>query len=233
MAVGVLGGTVFFGKQWEKEEFKAKTVRTEFGKVKVFVGQDIIFLPRHGVEESTPPHRINHHANLKALENLGVSYVISVCSTGSLRKEIPPGSLLIPHDFFCLWHIPTFFESNIKHVLPSFDPELRKVLITCARETFPKVIEKGIYVQTLGPRLETKAEVEFLSRFGSVVGMTLANEATLACELELPIAAICSVDNYAHGVGKGKLSQELIQSRATENAEYIATTIKKCTERLK
>ena len=40
----------------------------------------------------------------------------------------------------------------------------------------------GIYVQTAGPRFETKAEVNVLKKLGDVVGMTMASEATLCME---------------------------------------------------
>ncbi len=64
----------------------------------------------------------------------------------------------------------------------------------------------GTYVQTRGPRFETVAEIAALSRFADLVGMTLASEATLARELGMPFAAVCTVDNYANGLADGVLT---------------------------
>jgi len=84
------------------------------------------------------------------------------------------------------------------------------------------VTARGVYVQATGSRLETRAEIAFFKRIGDVVGMTVASEATLAAELELPYAALCSVDNYCHGIGRGSLTyQDIVRTqertaRATE-----------------
>ncbi len=79
----------------------------------------------------------------------------------------------------------------------------------------------GTYVQTIGPRLETRAEIKMLKRFGDIVGMTLASEATLAMELELPYASICSVDNYCHGIHKTPLTMDEIFQNVANNARTI------------
>ena len=71
---------------------------------------------------------------------------------------------------------------------------------------FPAARLGGTYVQTRGPRFETVAEIAALSRFADLVGMTLASEATLARELGMPFAAVCTVDNYANGLADGVLT---------------------------
>jgi 5'-methylthioadenosine phosphorylase len=62
-----------------------------------------------------------------------------------------------------------------------------------------------VYVQTRGPRIETVAEVRALAKVADIVGMTVASEATLACELGMEFAALCTVDNYANGLGGGEV----------------------------
>ena len=63
--------------------------------------------------------------------------------------------------------------------------------------------------------------------------MTMANEATLAKEVELSYASICSVDNYAHGIVKDLLTQEAILSNATINGSKIVNFLKKTAGELK
>ena len=38
--------------------------------------------------------------------------------------------------------------------------------------------------------------------------MTLASEATLACELGMQFAALCTIENYANGLGDDVLTYE-------------------------
>jgi len=90
-----------------------------------------------------------------------------------------------------------------------------------ARESGIEVVDGGIYWQTCGPRLETRAEITMMSQFADVVGMTMASEAIIANELGLPYAAICSVDNYAHGIGEKELTVKDISSHAGSSGEII------------
>jgi len=63
-------------------------------------------------------------------------------------------------------------------------------------------MDGGVYAATLGPRLETAAEITRLERDGAdLVGMTGMPEAALARELGLEYAAIAVVANYAAGRG--------------------------------
>lgn len=58
--------------------------------------------------------------------------------------------------------------------------------------------------------------------------MTVASEATLALELGMRFAAICTVDNYANGLGEETLSYEHILETSRANrlrTEEILTRI--------
>ncbi len=83
------------------------------------------------------------------------------------------------------------------------------------------MIDGGIYWQTAGPRLETRAEIAMMAQFADLVGMTMASEAIIAQELDMPYASLCSVDNFAHGIGDTQLSMEEITLHARRNAETI------------
>jgi|Deesub1362A_J573_1020465.scaffolds.fasta_scaffold00082_59 5'-methylthioadenosine phosphorylase len=221
--LGVIGGTLLLGSDII-HELEEKVVSTKYGDVKCYVG-DFVVLMRHGTNQEIPPHRVNHKANIWALKMMGVEKVVSINSTGSLKEEIKPNSILIPHDFVCFWDVPTFYEDRVHHALPEIDEEMRKRLIESANG-IGNVYENGVYVQTKGPRLETKAEVRVLSTFGDVVGMTFASEATLCSEVGIPIASICSVDNYAHGI-KGRITMDEIFKSAKTNQQKILSVLNK------
>jgi 5'-methylthioadenosine phosphorylase len=93
------------------------------------------------------------------------------------------------------------------------------------------VVDKGVYWQTMGPRLETKAEIVMMAGYAEVVGMTMASEAIVAKELDMEYASLCSVDNYAHGIEERELSMEQILRQSRENAESVNRIISKYLER--
>ncbi len=79
----------------------------------------------------------------------------------------------------------------------------------------------GVYWQTIGPRFETPAEIRLIAAHADVVGMTIASECIVACELGLAYAAICVVDNLANGIGSGSLSVAELEADRAANAERL------------
>jgi 5'-methylthioadenosine phosphorylase len=51
--------------------------------------------------------------------------------------------------------------------------------------------------------------------------MTMANEAAIAQELEIPYASACSVDNYGNGILDEPLSMEEILEGTRKNADLM------------
>ena len=221
---GVIAGSAFH-RIGLSEEVNPVKVSTSFGKVTVLESDDIVFLPRHGMEDSVPPHRINYRANLSAFKKKGIARIVGVNSVGSLKPEIPPKTLVIPHDYINLWGIQTLFDGEIRHIIPGLDEDLRQLIISVAEKRKIEVTDGGIYIQTTGPRLETRAEIHLLKNFGDVVGMTMANEATLAQELSIPYASICSVDNYCHGISEPPLKADDILRTARSNMERTKSLV--------
>jgi len=216
-----------------REDPRIETVSTEFGETFIALASSVAFLPRHGLEDNIPPHRINHQANMAAFKKLGISQVIGVNSSGSLRKSLPPKSLVVPHDYLNLWGVKTVFQNEIRHITPGLDQGIRALILSAAQHHRIDVIDGGIYIETTGPRLETKAEIEMLKFFGDVVGMTMATEATLAKELSLAYASICSIDNFCHGITETPLRAEEVLSTARQNADTVKALVYAILEELK
>ncbi|MDD1661144.1 MAG: MTAP family purine nucleoside phosphorylase [Methanomicrobiales archaeon] len=190
--LGIIGGTSLLFSRLP--DLRPRQVDTPYGSAEALCG-DFILLMRH--QEGLPPHRINFRANLSALAILGVDRLVAIGSAGSLKQGIEPGSLAIPRDFLSWGASPSIHDHAISHLLPALDPALSESLGKIA----PGAHRDCVYAQTRGPRIETVAEVAALARVADLVGMTLASEATLAGELGIPFSALCTVDNYAHGLG--------------------------------
>jgi 5'-methylthioadenosine phosphorylase len=217
--LGVIGGTSLLFSTLPA--LKKERVDTPFGNAELLVG-DIVILMRH--QNDLPPHRINFRANLAALAIAGVDRIVAFGSSGSLKPSLTPGSLVIPTDYISMTDIPSIHDHAIEHVRPEISRELAKQLT----ELVPAATLGGVYVQTRGPRIETIAEVKALSGIADVVGMTVASEATLACELGMDFCALCTVDNYAHGLGKEVLTFEHILNTSRTHrhrTEEIVNTI--------
>ncbi|HSA37830.1 MAG TPA: MTAP family purine nucleoside phosphorylase [Methanoregula sp.] len=189
--LGIIGGTsLLFSTLPDLEK---RQIDTPFGNAEVLMG-DVVILMRH--QRHLPPHRINFRANMAALALAGAERIIAFGSSGSMNRTIVPGSLVLPADYLSISENPSIHDHAVNHIMPELSPELSHEL----HRLIPETRLGGTYVQTKGPRFETVAEIAALSRFADLVGMTLASEATLARELSIPFAAICTVDNYANGI---------------------------------
>lgn len=120
----------------------------------------------------------------------------------------------------------TFYDKKRKHITPQLSPDLRKILIKILKKLNLKFHQRGIYFETKGPRLETKAEINLLKKFADVVGMTMAKEAALSQELNLKYVSLCSIDNFAHGIIKKMPSQKEIEENQRKSQKIIEKIIK-------
>ena len=234
--VGLIGGSGLRTPSLLREETR-KELDTPYGKPSdaAVVGRHadtrVVYLARHGRDHHIPPHRLNHRANLWALRELGATAILATASTGSLKKSIRPGSFVVPDDFVSFWDIPTFHDDDVVHATPGLDPRLRDLLTTAGRTSGASIRGRGIYVQTTGPRLETPAEIAHFATVGDVVGMTMASEATLASELGIPYAAVCSVDNYCNGIVERPLTFEQIRETQARNQDALGRIVAATLER--
>ena len=188
-----------------------KTIDTPYGETLVYevqaTGTELIFLPRHGLQHVTPPHKINYRANIKALEMLGVKRVIAVNAVGSINKGIAPLDLVVLSDYldFTSGRELSFFDggdSGVKHVDMSnpYCSYLREQILVLAPNHDVRIHPQGVYVCTNGPRLESPAEIRMYDQLGGdVVGMTGLPEAVLAKELDLCYATVSFSINWAAG----------------------------------
>jgi 5'-methylthioadenosine phosphorylase len=212
--------------------------RTPFGisqpifKVEM-AGQPVLFLSRHGEKRYaiTAPF-VNYRANIYALKDLGATHIIAWSGPGAIHVRFAPGDLVILSDIIdeTRQRPSTFFENKGYGFIRMGEPfcaSLRKGLKDAVASVGGRCFDRGVYLCTEGPRLETPAEVRKFKRLGAeLVGMTLAPEAFLARELQLCYAALAYVTNYAEGVRKrsyapGRLFEGLAtasEMRAVERA---------------
>lgn len=218
-----------------------EVVRTPYGEPSGAVtfgeicGRPVAFLARHGYGHTIPPHEVNYRANIWALWKRGARGIVSVASVGSIRADLKPGDLVIPHQIidYTWGRRSTFHEGqdcSVTHIdfTEPYDRVLRQKLIDAARATGVPFSDSSVYATTQGPRLETAAEIDRLERDGAdLVGMTGMPEASLARELGVPYAAINVVANYAAGRADSRdgISFEAIQLVLHESMAHVRTIL--------
>ncbi|MBC2703314.1 S-methyl-5'-thioadenosine phosphorylase [Desulfobacula sp.] len=167
-------------------------------------GVEIVILARHGKNHQYSPTQVNNRANVKALQQAGVTHIIATTACGSLRHEIDRGHLVILDQFidFTRFRKNTFadsFENGLVHPVMAhpFDEGLRKKLYETAKYLDLRVHDKGCVVTIEGPRFSTIAESKMFKLWGAdVINMSTAPEAMLANEAAIPYAAVAMSTDY-------------------------------------
>jgi 5'-methylthioadenosine phosphorylase len=210
MPAAILGGTGIY--KLSGIEVEAKEMTNDYGTAQVFMGkgeyEDIVFLTRHGLDHSTPPHKVNYRANIQALKDLGVRRIMSTYAVGSITADYPVLDLAVLRDFLDFTHgrAFTFFddlERAVGHVEMSqpFCPVMTNKLMNLAAKHDIKCHDGATYVATNGPRFESPAEIKMYQILGGhVVGMTCCPEVYLAGELGMNFAAVALPINLAAGL---------------------------------
>ena len=176
----------------------------------------ILFLPRHGIGHTIPPHRVNYRANIDALKSLGAEAIVTVSSVGSLRDELAPGTFVLPSQFvdFTKQRPTTFFDGGrVFHVSTAdpFCPDLLHRAAESGQSVGSPFAEGKTYVCVEGPRFSTRAESHFFRGFADVIGMTLVPEVTLARERGLCYACLAMVTDYDVWAAKPVEAREIVE----------------------
>lgn len=198
------------------DDWPTREVETRFGRAMVRSHGDFVLLNRHG-PNYLPPHSINHRANIQALADLGFTDVVALNSVGSLQLDLAPGMIISCGDYIS-FRPATFSDTELRAI----GPEIANNLIRRIEAVLPYPLPQGkIYIQTPGPRFETRAEVRVLREWGDVVGMTAASEADLCREIGLNYNSLCIVDNYATGISGSALTPESFRALVRANQAKV------------
>ena len=179
----------------------------------------VLFLPRHGIGHTIPPHRVNYRANIDALRSLGADSIVTVSSVGSLQPELPPGTFVVPNQFVDLTKSrpTTFFDGGrVYHVslADPFCPELSERAVAAGAAAGRAFATGRTYVCVEGPRFSTRAESKFLRGFADVIGMTLVPEVTLARERGMCYVCLAMVTDFDVWADRPVEAREIVETMA-------------------
>ncbi|MBW4574207.1 MAG: S-methyl-5'-thioadenosine phosphorylase [Aphanothece sp. CMT-3BRIN-NPC111] len=208
--IGIIGGSGLY-KMDALKDVEEVQVDTPFGSpsdaliVGTLEGTRVAFLARHGRNHHLMPSELPFRANIYAMKQIGVKYLISASAVGSLKEEAKPLDMVVPDQFIDRTknRASTFFGEGIVAHIGFGDPvcgKLAGVLADAiASLNLPNVTlhRGGTYVCMEGPAFSTKAESHlYRSWGGTVIGMTNLPEAKLAREAEIAYATLALVTDY-------------------------------------
>ena len=167
---------------------------------------------------------------LEVLKELGADTMIATNAAGSLRADMPTGSIMCLSDHINFSGLnPLIGEPTDARFVPmkdAYDPATRKALRTAA-DTANVEMADGIYAWYSGPSFETPAEIRAIAMLGAdAVGMSTVPEVILARFLGLKAAAISTITNMAAGLSDEAISHEHTKAMAPIGAAKLEKVLR-------
>lgn len=241
--IGVFGGS---GLYEFLDDTETVMLRSEYGEpsAPLVVGtvgeRRVAFLPRHGVDHSIPPHRINYRANVDVMRQAGVGAIFSPCASGSLQPDVAPGDFVVVDQFVDrTWGRPdTYWDHGAADHVSMADPydeRLRAVAVEACLAEGVEVHDRGTVVVIQGPRFSTRAESQWFGLHGwEVINMTQYPEVALANEARIPYAAIALITDYDAGLAGQPdipaVTQDEVFGFLKRNAEVVRRVLFRAVE---
>ena len=243
MRVGIISGramTSLATSEIEVTRSDEIVVETQYGNVPLLCVQsgsnELFFVERHHGDGTTPPHSINHHANIMALANAGVESILAICSVGTIPSDFPPGSVGYATQYIDFTGVESTFsndDAKFTSMTKPFDESMNSVLDSVLSKLQPNLKLGRTYWLAHGPHFETTAEINAIEKLGGeVVGMTMPRECKLAAELGIPYAAILVSSNWAAGREPGNSSKDLNHEEVSSTAESKLGPVIECIKAL-
>jgi 5'-methylthioadenosine phosphorylase len=245
--IGIIGGSGLYGMD-ALTDTQEIVVETPFGKPSDAIvtgkleGTQVAFLARHGRNHHLLPSELPFRANIHAMKQLGVEYIISASAVGSLREEIKPLDMVVPDGFIdrTKHRQDTFFgEGIVAHI--AFGDSICSQLAALVADAvaslqLPEVTlhDKGTYICMEGPAFSTKAESNLYRSWGaSIIGMTNLTEAKLAREAEIAYATLALVTDYdCWHPDHDSVTVEMVIANLHKNAKNAQEVVRESVKRL-
>jgi 5'-methylthioadenosine phosphorylase len=247
--IGIIGGSGLY-KMEALKDVEEVQVDTPFGSpsdaliVGTLAGTRVAFLARHGRNHTLLPSELPFRANIYAMKQLGVEYLISASAVGSLKEEAKPLDMVVPDQFIDRTknRVSTFFGEGIVAHIAFGDPVCKQLANVVADAVASLNLDGvnlhrgGTYICMEGPAFSTKAESHLYRSWGAtIIGMTNLPEAKLAREAEIAYATLALVTDYDcwhpdHDSVTVEMIIDNLQRNAINAQKVIQETVRRITE---
>lgn len=167
---------------------------------------------------------------LEVLKVLGADQVIATNAAGSMRADMPTGSIMCLSDHINFSGLnPLIGEPTDARFVPmkdAYDPQIREQLHAAASAA-DIAMASGVYAWYSGPSFETPAEIRAIRMLGAdAVGMSTVPEIILARFLGLRAGAISNITNMAAGMSDEAISHEHTKAMAPIGARKLEQVLR-------
>ena len=173
------------------------------------------------------------------LNALGVENVITMNAVGGIRYDLNAGDIMLVTD-----HINYLFDNALRGLAVQFPEKQFTDMTEAYCIDFQDIAEniankqkldlkKGIYIATMGPNYETKAEIKMFRKFGAdAVGMSTIFE-SLACNfLNMRVLAFCCIANPAADRHAGNMNHEEVLAALKATGPKLSKLTTACAKKI-
>ena len=211
----------------ELPDFPQPTVIGHAGKLvvgKIHNHNIVCLYGRSHIYEGHEPIKLTKP--IRVLKDIGCELLVITNAAGSLKEEMPPGSLMAINDHINWSGFNPLIGPNDETYGPRFSDMsnayhyfFREQLANVAKKNNQQLFD-GIYCMYSGPNFETPAEIKALKTLGAdAVGMSTVPEVIVANHCGIKCIGISIITNLAAGLHSKKLSHEetLFEAKKAEN----------------
>jgi len=171
---------------------------------------------------------------IRTLAAMGCETLLQTNAAGSLRMDMPPGSLMAISDHINFTGVNPLFgtaRGRFVDMIGAYDPVLLKKLLAVAKDE-DVLCHEGVYIWFSGPSFETPAEIRAARVLGAdAVGMSTAPETILARHAGMKVVGLSLMTNYAAGMGGDTLGHEQTLAVAREASGKVCRVLRAFLER--
>ena len=201
------------------------------GKTALIMQGRFHYYEGYTIQEITFPVRV--------LKILGIKNLLISNASGAVNLEYKKGDLMILDDHINLLPGNPLIGKNYDELGPRFpdmsepySQNLIRLMEKAALELNIKV-QKGVYLVTSGPTLETRAEYRMMRTLGAdTVGMSTVPECIVANHMNLPVAAVSVVTDIGDPDNLKPVSLNEILAVAKEAEKKLTKLFKRLIELL-
>ena len=166
---------------------------------------------------------------LEVLQSVGIRRLILTNSAGSLRTDMPAGSVMMITDHINFSGtnplIGEASDARFVGLTNAYDQPMMDVFRATAKAS-AVTLNEGVYMWFSGPSFETPAEIRMARTMGAdAVGMSTVPEVILGRFLGLRCAAFSVITNLGAGMSGGELSHSQTKEMAPRGGRILGQLI--------
>jgi purine-nucleoside phosphorylase len=166
-------------------------------------------------------------AQVRVMHDIGVRTLVLTNAAGAIHPGFAVGELMVLSDHLNLTGTsPLIGGPHFKDMTELYSKSLRAQLHAIARRSgIP--LHEGVYAGLIGPQYETPAEIRMLRTLGAdAVGMSTVLEAIQARALDIEVAGISTLTNWAAGITDASLNHEEVMAAGNAVVAQLTSLVR-------